>query len=105
MNEHELFAAALEIDAPDERSAYLEGACGGDDALGARVEARLRAHERGFLSEAPDRRCEIVKNPLRDPAPGYALSPGEHDGEPRHDERARSFHRRDGSGRPAERRA
>jgi hypothetical protein len=44
MKEHELFAAALEIVAPEERSAYLERACG-DDALRARVEALLRAHE------------------------------------------------------------
>jgi hypothetical protein len=31
MNEHELFAAAMEIDAPTERSAYLDQACGGDE--------------------------------------------------------------------------
>jgi serine/threonine protein kinase len=55
MNEHELFAAALEIDAPGERSAYLDRACGGDDALRARVEALLRAHERAgsFLQAVP----------------------------------------------------
>jgi WD40 repeat protein/serine/threonine protein kinase len=54
MNEHELFAGALEIDAPDERSAYLDRACGGDDALRARIEALLRAHEQaGSFLAAP----------------------------------------------------
>jgi serine/threonine protein kinase len=55
MNEHELFAAALEIDAPAERSAFLDRACGGDDALRARIEALLRAHERAgsFLATPP----------------------------------------------------
>src|SRR6516162_2272233 len=55
MNEHDLFAAALEIAAPDERSAYLDRACGDDDALRARVEALLRAHEQAgsFLAAPP----------------------------------------------------
>ena len=55
MNEHELFAAALEIDAPAERSAYLDRACGGDDAMRARVEALLRAHQQAgsFLQASP----------------------------------------------------
>jgi WD40 repeat protein/serine/threonine protein kinase/tetratricopeptide (TPR) repeat protein len=55
MNEHELFAAALEIDAPAERSVYLDRACGGDDAMRARVEALLRAHEQAgsFLAGPP----------------------------------------------------
>ena len=55
MNEHELFATALEIDAPDERSAYLDRACGGDDALRARIEALLRAHQQAgsFLRASP----------------------------------------------------
>jgi hypothetical protein len=54
MNEHELFAAAPGIDAPDERSASLEGACGSDE-LTARVEAVLRACEQAgsFLADAP----------------------------------------------------
>jgi WD40 repeat protein/serine/threonine protein kinase/tetratricopeptide (TPR) repeat protein len=55
MNEHELFAAALEIGAPAERSAYLDRACGGDDVMRARVEALLRAHEQAgsFLAARP----------------------------------------------------
>ena len=42
--EETLFAAALE-QAPAERSAFLKGACLGDDALRQRVEALLSAHE------------------------------------------------------------
>jgi WD40 repeat protein/serine/threonine protein kinase len=55
MNEHELFAAALEIDALAERSAYLDRACGGGDVMRARVEALLRAHEQAgsFLAARP----------------------------------------------------
>jgi hypothetical protein len=55
MNEHELFAAALGIDAPDQRSAYLDRVCSGDDAMQARVEALLRAHEQAgsFLAAPP----------------------------------------------------
>src|SRR5262245_30220983 len=54
MNEHELFAAAMEIDDPDERSAYLDQAAGGDNALRARVEDLLRAYQRaGSFLAAP----------------------------------------------------
>ena len=44
MNERDIFIAALEKDQPAERSAYLDEACAGDDALRKRVEALLRAH-------------------------------------------------------------
>jgi WD40 repeat protein/serine/threonine protein kinase len=43
--EEALFAAALERPTPAERAAYLDGACGDDAALRARVEALLAAHE------------------------------------------------------------
>jgi WD40 repeat protein/serine/threonine protein kinase len=39
-----LFDAALELP-PERRGAYLQEACGGDEALRGRVEALLRAHE------------------------------------------------------------
>lgn len=45
MTEHDLFVAALKIEAPADRSAYLDGACG-DAPLRHRVEALLRAHAR-----------------------------------------------------------
>jgi serine/threonine protein kinase/WD40 repeat protein/tetratricopeptide (TPR) repeat protein len=41
----EIFFAALERTAPDERAAYLSAACGHDDALRRRVEALLAAHD------------------------------------------------------------
>ncbi|HKI31789.1 MAG TPA: protein kinase [Gemmataceae bacterium] len=45
--EEALFAAALEKPTRAERAAYLEGACGGDRALRARIEALLAAHDAG----------------------------------------------------------
>src|SRR5262245_54322704 len=44
MNELELFSVALEMEGPDERSAYLERACGGDVGLRRRVETLLRSY-------------------------------------------------------------
>jgi hypothetical protein len=51
MNEESLFAAALEKSSADERQAFLEGACAGDDDLRLRVERLLAAdrHTRGIL--------------------------------------------------------
>jgi serine/threonine protein kinase len=46
MTEHDLFAAALQIESMDERSAYLDRVCGDDDPLRRRVEVLLRAHAR-----------------------------------------------------------
>ena len=39
MNERSIFMEALDQDTPAKRSAYLEGACGGDAALRQRVDA------------------------------------------------------------------
>jgi WD40 repeat protein/serine/threonine protein kinase len=55
MTERDLFEAALELP-PEQRVAYLDGACGGDAALRQRLEALLCKHDRagGFLeSPAP----------------------------------------------------
>src|SRR5262245_44558104 len=52
--EEALFAAALEEPTRAERAAYLEGACGGDHALRARLEALLDAHDgSGGVLDAP----------------------------------------------------
>jgi WD40 repeat protein/serine/threonine protein kinase len=52
--EEALFAAALEKPTPAERAAYLDGACGGDHALRARIEALLAAHAAsGGVLDAP----------------------------------------------------
>ena len=49
-----MFHQALEF-GPDERAAFLAGACGGDAAMLAKVQALLQAHEtaEGFLPEQP----------------------------------------------------
>ncbi len=49
--ELEIFNSALERAMPAERAAYLDGACGDDAALRARIETLLQAHEvaAGFL--------------------------------------------------------
>src|SRR5262249_59992193 len=54
MTERSLFLAALEIDDPAERSAFLDRACAGDPALRAQVEQLLQAHqEPGRFMERP----------------------------------------------------
>jgi len=42
----ELFLAAVEIQSPAERTAFLERACAGNEQLRRRVQALLKAHER-----------------------------------------------------------
>ena len=54
----QLFHAALEL--PREgRSAFLSGACGGDEELRQEVESLLAAHEQAgdFVADAGDGRC------------------------------------------------
>jgi tRNA A-37 threonylcarbamoyl transferase component Bud32 len=45
MTQRDIFTAALQIPDPDERSAFLAQACGGDAELRRQVEVLLRAHE------------------------------------------------------------
>ena len=45
----EIFHAALEKGAGTERDAFLDGACGRDARLRARVDALLKAHEEEWL--------------------------------------------------------
>jgi serine/threonine protein kinase/tetratricopeptide (TPR) repeat protein len=77
VNEHELFAAALEINVADERSAYLDRACDGDDHLRARIEALLRAHEQAgsFLVAPTVAGAAIVDAPKPMVEPGTAIGP------------------------------
>ena len=53
--EKEIFEAAVEITAPEERHAFLNTACVGDNSLRARVDALLHAHADAsqFLGEQP----------------------------------------------------
>src|SRR5262245_23861185 len=54
IDEKEVFNRARQIEAPEERLAYLQGACGQDQAALERVQALLRVYdqEKSFL-EAP----------------------------------------------------
>ncbi|MBL8824133.1 MAG: serine/threonine protein kinase [Planctomycetia bacterium] len=54
MNEKEIFESAIEIPDPQERAAYLDRACAGDDKLRERIESLLRADERAahFLEKS-----------------------------------------------------
>src|SRR5713226_3468419 len=58
MNERTIFLEALDKDDPNQRSAFLDSACAGDDALRQRVEALLKsdAEAGSFLGKlAPER--------------------------------------------------
>jgi tRNA A-37 threonylcarbamoyl transferase component Bud32 len=68
-----LFTAALECGTAGERAAYLDRACASSPGLRERVEALLRAHNRGgdFLGGAPpDQTVTFVSTP----GPGVQLS-------------------------------
>src|SRR5262249_43897154 len=71
MTERDVFEAALEIP-PEDRVAYLDGACGGDAALRQRLEALLgrRARAGSFL-ERP-----AVPGLATADAPGVREQPG-----------------------------
>ena len=53
--EKKLFEQALDVASPEERLAFLKGACGEDAAMLARVQALLQAHQaaEGFLPGQP----------------------------------------------------
>ena len=57
-----IFAEALARPDGPSRAAYLDGACRGDAALRAEVEAMVRDHERlgRFLASAPDARPDVT---------------------------------------------
>src|SRR5262245_30352235 len=54
MNEPDIFMAALQLASAAERRAYLDEACGADQALRQRLEALLEVHARvGNFLESP----------------------------------------------------
>ncbi len=73
--EREIFEAALEITSAEERLGYLKGACGGDAALLARVQALLESHEapEAFLPEQP-KAAATVKLELDTEKPGDRIA-------------------------------
>src|ERR1035441_9829771 len=66
--EQQAFEQALRLPGPEERAAYLDKACGGDEQLRQSVEALLQAHDRadGFLQQPP----AVL------PGKAFLLSPG-----------------------------
>ncbi|MBE0545611.1 MAG: serine/threonine protein kinase [Verrucomicrobia bacterium] len=68
--EKEIFEAAMDIASPEERSAYVEQACAGDEVLARRVHALLKASESAsqFLPGTPDQTALI--------SPGVPLAEG-----------------------------
>lgn len=73
-SEESIFADALEIKSAAERAAFLDRACGVDQALRASVEALLRAHERsGDLLDLPEAPTTMVDNVTE--RPGMIIGP------------------------------
>jgi serine/threonine protein kinase len=74
--EEAIFNAALEIDVADQRSAYLDAACGDQPGLRQRVEALLRRHaEREGPLDRPDfSRVATTDRPLAE-RPGTVIGP------------------------------
>src|SRR5215831_6719522 len=80
MSERDIFTAAREMTDPAARSAYLDGACGGDTGLRARAEALLRAHDQpdSLLDHpavaAPDPDYGATQALTGNPDPGVAAA-------------------------------
>lgn len=70
----DIFLAAVDMAAPDERAAYLREACGGDAELRRQVDELLRRHEQAgsFLEPPPS-----DSRPTLDPPTGDGHPPGE----------------------------
>ena len=79
MNERALFFAALDIDDPAARAAFLTEACGGDTDLLQRVKELLQTHERaGSFLERPaveDTRLDTSPADAPPDGPGSRLGP------------------------------
>jgi serine/threonine protein kinase len=72
-----IFSEALEKQTAKERAAYLDGACGDDAGLRAKVEKLLKAHnEAGDFLEAPvfDPSITLIDSPLTE-GPGTIIGP------------------------------
>jgi tetratricopeptide (TPR) repeat protein/serine/threonine protein kinase len=73
--EESIFAQALEISSVAERAAFLDRACGNNQALRAQVEALLRAHERsGDVLDRPQQLLLTTDLPGHE-RPGTMLGP------------------------------
>jgi serine/threonine protein kinase len=76
MSDSTIFKAAVKL-SPEQRPAYLDQACGTDQALRREVESLLRAHEdpNGFLQSRPDRPPATVVNVAIAEQPGTCIGP------------------------------
>ncbi len=64
-NEETIFSAAIGVEDPAERQAYVARACGDDTSLRANVEALLRAHDSECLLDIPLSGQETVEPNVR----------------------------------------
>src|SRR5438094_4456637 len=73
-NDESVFAEAVDIEDPQERSAFLDRACAGDPGLRQNVESLLAAYDAGAFLEAPAPPPvdSVHKQPLAE-APGAVL--------------------------------
>jgi serine/threonine protein kinase len=77
MNAEEILQAAVEKKTPAERAAYLDGACAGNAALRAQIEALLKAHDDAgrFLEEPLFAGGPTVDAPANLDRPGTIIGP------------------------------
>jgi serine/threonine protein kinase/tetratricopeptide (TPR) repeat protein len=76
MQEQSLFIAALEIDDPAERAAFLDRACASDPALRQRIERLLERHqESGSFLDSPGPELETTINEPGRERPGTVVGP------------------------------
>src|SRR5262245_27834344 len=76
MDEATIFLEALQLASPDERAAFLDHACGGNDDLRRSVELLLKAHVKAgeFLAQAPVAAAATVDQPVSEVS-GTAIGP------------------------------
>jgi len=75
IDEEAVFSAAIAIDEADKQLAYLRQACGGDDALLARMEALLRIHasKTSFIEQAANSLQWTIDVPVLVEGPGTVI--------------------------------
>jgi WD40 repeat protein/serine/threonine protein kinase len=76
-SERDIFLAALDVDDPDRRAAYVAAACGDDPKLREAVEQLLKAHgqPRGFMARPVPALVETVDQPPPAAGPGAVIGP------------------------------
>src|SRR4051812_12997594 len=75
-SEKSIFLAAIETTDAAERAALLDGACNGNSALRAEIEALLRAHEKPqILLDVPEPATPTPDRPECAEHPGTVIGP------------------------------